>query len=54
MRRYWYMYSIKEIAEGYSISESKVKSPFEPTSFFRPLGEGGFFDKQIYQLFFAM
>jgi len=25
MRRYWYMCSIKEIAEGYSISESKVK-----------------------------
>lgn len=25
MRRYWYMCSIKEIADGYSISESKVK-----------------------------
>ena len=25
MRRYWYMCSIKEIAEGYSMSESKVK-----------------------------
>ena len=25
MRRYWYMWSIKEIAEGYSMSESKVK-----------------------------
>ena len=25
MRRYWYMDTIKEIAEGYSMSESKVK-----------------------------
>jgi len=25
MRRYWYMCSIKEIAKGYSMSESKVK-----------------------------
>ena len=25
MRRYWYMNTIKEIAKGYSMSESKVK-----------------------------